>query len=222
MAKQTFTQTLDRAISAAKARVLTGAVLSAVSLGLVGYYLSYAHRELTSVTPEFLGNYATGEVLAALPTAVPEIRARLIGYAPTALDQAEARLMEVPDRFADELLTRLRAESERFTATAEEELVAAIRTGLVRMADELPEGKTDEQRLRALADGLAELYAAETSALIDRLHGIYTQLGGDVLAYLEHLARGEQLDAREALQREALVTFLTMAARAKSVSSVGP
>lgn len=209
---------LDLAIAAARTRVLVGLTLAIVSLGVVGFYLRYAYAEFTSVTPEFLSNYAAGELVLALPKAEPEIRKRVIDFAPAALDHAQAKLLEVPDHFADELLARLSTEAERFRRTAETELVGAIRTGLLRLQDELPEGTSDAERLTEVVEALAELYATETSRLLDRVHERYGLAGGDALAYLEFLAEGRGLDAKQSLQREALVTFLTMASRAKSAT----
>lgn len=213
---------LDSAIASARQRVLLGAALSILSLGVVGFYLRHAYHEFTSVTPEFLSNYAAAEVLVALPKATPEIRKRVIDFAPTALDQAQAKLLEVPDHFAGELLNRLTAEAEQFSRTAEAELVSAVRTGLLRLRDELPEGKTDTEKLARFVDALAEVYAAETSRLLEQVHDVYGHAGGDALAYLELLAEGRDLDAKQALQREALVTFLTLASRAKSAAADEP
>lgn len=208
---------MDKALNGARISAILVTVLAVASIGLISFWLNKAHKQfMVDLSPEFGAEYATARITDALPTLTPELKKRAIDYAPQALDQAEAKLMAIPDEFADSLTKRADEELTKLAPVVEEELLKSLRVALGKAKDSRKPGETDEQQIKGLIDAMAATYAAESVKLIDELRSRYTAKGADVLAYLDYLAENKGLDKRESLQRQALVTFLTIASRARA------
>lgn len=215
-----FSGELDKALGRARTGAIAMLVLSVGSLGLIGFWLNKAHEQFTTtLTPEYGANYAVAEVQKVVPTYVPELRQRLIEHAPALLDRAEARLNQIPDEFADSLIKQTGDELEKLMPQVETELHKSLSLALSKARDARGPGVSDEAHIKAIIDDLGDTYAAESIKLIDDLRARYTKRGADVLAYLDYLAENKGLDRKESLQRQALVTFLTIASRAKSTGA---
>lgn len=213
-----FSRQLDKAIASAKTRLFLGTAVMVASIGLVSYYLSDAKRQFVETTPEFVANYAAGVAMERLPQTGTDVKARLIAYAPDAIATIEGRIEKLPGRFADEIKVRAEKEMKTFGPELETELTKTLREALRSAAASGVAGKGDEAGIKAFVDSLVTVYGQQANGLIDSVHAKYRQSGGDALAYLEFLAEGKDLDERQTLQRQALVAFLTTAARTRSAT----
>ncbi|MFN4241604.1 MAG: hypothetical protein ACK4PI_00035 [Tepidisphaerales bacterium] len=206
---------MDRALAGARTGAVLVVLVSIVSIAIIGYWLNYAHQRLTEVTPEFAVNAGVAKFQEALPTLVPQLSRQAIDAAPKVMDDVEARLMAIPDDFADMLVRRSGEELDRVLPEVEKELLASLRAALDKAAADRAPGVTDEAQVKAVVEVLVDTYAEETRNLVQELRQRYTATGGDVLAYLEFLADNRGLNREQMLQRQALVTFLTIASRAR-------
>lgn len=213
-----FSAQLDRAIAGARTRVLLGTVLSVASVALAGFYLNDAHRQFGSITPALVSNYVASQVLENLPAAAPELKSRLIACVPDALDAVEGKISQLPDHFATQLHNHATTEMERAMPELEKELTGSLQTALRNARDSRVVGNGDEAGIKAFINSLADTYAEKSGSLIDEMHAKYEETGGDALAYLEFLAEGKGLDERQALQRKALQSILTTAARTQKAT----
>lgn len=207
---------MDRALGGARTGGILVILLSVVSIGIIGYWLNHAHREFIKVTPEFAVNYGVAQVQTAIPTLTPRLTQQAIDAAPGIFDDAEERLGQIPDQFATMLMTRTSEELDKLLPQVEEELYESLKVALAKAEAQRGPGVTDEAQIKALITVLADTYAQESINLVAELKSRYTRTGGDVLAYLEFLADNKGLDKEQELQRQALVTFLTIAARAQA------
>jgi exonuclease VII large subunit len=208
---------MDRSLAGARTGAILTLVLTVVSLGLMGFWLKYAHDEFVGKygTPEFAMDQLVVTASTQLKEYTPELKKQVLDYAPTALDYAEQRLQEIPDRFADDLMSRTKQELDTLTPKLEEELYKSLKTALADARAQRKPNVSDETYIKQTVDALANTYEGESIKLIDDLRGKYTKGGADVLAYLEFLADNKGLDHKQSLQRQALTTFLTIASRAK-------
>lgn len=206
---------MDRALASARVGTVLVVLVSVVSIAVIGYWLNYAHTRFSEVTPEFAVNAGVAKFQEALPTLVPQLSKQAIDAAPKVLDEVEARLTAIPDEFADMLVRRTGEELDRLLPEVERELLASLRAALDRAAAERAPGVDDEAQVKAVLQVLVDTYAEGTRDLVRELRQRYTATGGDILAYLEFLADNRGLNREQMLQRQALVTFLTIASRAK-------
>jgi hypothetical protein len=210
---------LDRAVSRARFTTFLVVVFSVVSLGLAGYFLKNVHdRAVTEITPERLSLAAVGEIRDRMPDITARLRERAIADAPRVVDEAERQLLDIPDQFADSLIKRTDEELTKLSPRIEEELYKSLQSALTNARDARKPGESDEQQIKQLIETLVSTYETESLKLIDTIRTRYTKTGGDVLGYLEFLADARDLDRRQLLERQALVTFLTIAHRARTGS----
>lgn len=209
---------LDKAIANARTTTLGIIFLSVVSIGVVGYWLNKAKSDIVAFDAPTIANYGVATVQQALPELTPQFTQRAVEFAPELFDRAERELMAMPDKFADDLLTRAGSELDKITPELENELYASLKTALGSATASRKPGETDEQQVKSVIDTLATAYETESTKLIDTLHARYLKSGLDVLAYLEFLADNKGLDRRQELERQSLVTFLTIAARTKNTA----
>lgn len=207
---------MDRALSGARTGGILVILLSIVSISIIGYWLNYAHQKFIGITPEFAVNYGVSQIQTAIPTLTPRLTQQAIDAAPKIFDDAEARLNQIPDQFSDMLMTRTSEELDKLLPQLEEELYKSLKAALAKAEAERAPGVNDEAQIKGLIQALADTYAEESVKLVTELRQRYTKTGGDVLAYLEFLATNKGLDREQELQRQALVTFLTIASRAKA------
>lgn len=213
---------MDKALRGARTSAILVILLSIASTAVIAWWLNYAHHQFVEgATPEVGANYMVGKVQDALPTLTPQLKQRVIDYAPKALDFAEAQLSAIPDQFSDMMMKRTNEELTKLTPQVEDELTKSLQVALTKAKDTRKPGQTDEQQIKYMIDSLASTYADESIKLVDELRSKYTAQGADVLAYLEFLAENKGLDKKQSLQRQALVTFLTIADRARRDGKIG-
>lgn len=206
---------MNRALAGARTGAVLVILLSIVSISIIGYWLNYAHKQFSDVTPEFAVNAGVAKFQEALPTLVPQLSRQAIDAAPRIMDDTEARLMAIPDQFADTLIQRTGEELDRLLPEVERELLASLRAALAQAAAQRNPGVDDEAQVKAVIQVLVASYSDGTKDLVRTLRQRYTATGGDILAYLEFLAENRGLNREQELQRQALVTFLTIASRAR-------
>lgn len=203
---------VNDALRATRRRNAISLTLSVVGVGLVAFWLYYAHTSFVAVDPNFAADYAQARLTEYLPQAGADLETALIDHAPQFIDQAESRLQALPDRFADELNSRTRAELRAATPNIETEIYKSMQIALLQ-AKSAPKGADDAARFKALLDQLADAYRDESIKLVDKLHQTHTQSGADVVAYIKLLGENKNLDRRQQLHRDMLQQFFVVAAK---------
>ena len=203
---------ITSALRSTRRRNAISLLLSVVGVGLVAFWLYYAHVNFVAVDPNFAADYAQARLVEYLPQAGTDLEAALIDHAPQFIDQAESRLQALPDRFADELNSRTRAELRAATPNIESEIYQSMQAALLQ-AKSAPKGADDAARFKALLDQLADAYRDESMKLIDQLHQAHTQSGSDVVAYIKVLGENKNLDRRQQLHRDMLQQFFVIATK---------
>jgi hypothetical protein len=194
------------------------AALAVVSCGLCAYYLDYARQEFTQeyVTPEFVADQVVARVAVSVPELTPRLTRQAIEYAPRAIEVAEEKLNEMPDQFARAMMEGTAKELDAMMPGVEQELYQSLKAALADARSHRKPGETDEQHVKSVMDALGHVYEEESSKLIKETYAQYRATGRDVVAQLNRLAENKELTRKEELQRQSLVTFLTIASRAKA------
>lgn len=213
---QGLSSDMDRALASARFGALAIIVLACVSLAIIGYWLNRAHNEFTAtLTPETGANYAIDRVKTALPNITPQLKEKAIEAAPKLMDLAEERLNKLPDMLADQLVEQSKTELDKVMPKVEEELLKSLKTALDNSKSARKPGESDEAFLKGTIEALGTTYETESIKLVDSIQTRYATTGADLLGYLEFLADNKGLTRKQSLQRQALVNYLTLAARAK-------
>jgi hypothetical protein len=194
-------------------------VLAIFSVCAIGFWLNYAHNRFVEVDPQFVATVGIGKVKESIPELEPKIKQQLVDAAPKLMETGEKYLTEMPDKFADQMIERTKAEMDKALPQLEDELVKSLKDALNQIKADRPSGMADGDFAKLVADQLAAKYATESMELIDELKTKYTGPSSDVMAHLERLADNKGLTKRESLERQALVTFLTIASRAKTAAA---
>ncbi|HCD32532.1 MAG TPA: hypothetical protein DER01_08985, partial [Phycisphaerales bacterium] len=204
---------LDEALNSANRRKSNSLVFMVISLIALSFYLMVAYYKVAEFDSNTvilnLENYTRQQIDASRPM----LTKQLIAYAPQATDQLEALIRQAPA----ELTSQLRMSIDRIVADAlpdlEGELYAHISEALAEAHDAMPksaDGTVDEAVFRKAMDDIAASYAKEVHAMVDKIHALYIQRSTEVLASLDHLAKGQQLDPSQQHLRAAMVSFLQL------------
>lgn len=215
----TLNEDLDHALAKAKMSTTFVIVLSIISMCAVGFWLNYAHDRFSEVDPKFVATVGVSKVKEALPDLEPKIKQQLIDAAPNLMKSGEEYVNGMPDKFANQMVDRTKAEMDKAVPQLQDELVKAMKSALEKVKTERPAGMSDADFAKFVSEQLATKYADESMQLIDEMKTKYTGTSGDVLAHLEKLASNKGLTKRESLERQALVTFLTIASRSKTADA---
>jgi hypothetical protein len=209
-------QELTQATASARRANRITLFVSAFALAGLGYWLYDANQQIVSFDAKTAVQYASAELQGNLPAAGEAVQDQLIAAAPHIMSELERELMDAPDKFAKELLSVSSAEMDKLTPQLEQELYKSIKAALVAAKDNLPPGSSDEQRISALLEVLADVYAKESIKLIDELKTKYQSSSQDLYTYLDFLAEGQGLDTRQTLHRQMVQTLLSLAVQQKS------
>ncbi len=82
---------IEQAIRSTRRRNTITMLLSLISVGLIGYWLYYAHTQFSSIDPNFAADYAKGQLIDYLPQAGTDLESSLKSYAPQLINDAETR-----------------------------------------------------------------------------------------------------------------------------------
>jgi hypothetical protein len=211
---QALRNDIDHAISSSRRKNAISLILCVVSVGLIAYWLYYAHTKFAAVDPNFAADYAQSQLTDYMPQAGTDLEASLKSYAPQFISQVESRLQVLPDRFADELKTRTQSQLDAAAPQIQDELYKSLKAGLDQAkANVKPgaKGADDSARFQSMLDALADTYRDESIKLVDQVHSKYTANGSDIVAYIQVLANNKNLDRREQLHRDMLQNFLVIA-----------
>lgn len=215
----TLNEDLDKALAKTKMSTTLVIVLAIFSVCAIGFWLNYAHNKFAEVDPQFVARVGVGKVKESLPELEPKIKQQLIDYAPQLMKTGEEYLNQMPDKFADQIVDRTKAEMDKVVPQITDEIYKSLKTALDQAKTARPSGMSDDDYAKFIGEQLASKYAEESIKLIDEMKTKYAGPSGDVLAHLERLANNKGLTKRESLERQALVTFLTIASRAKTADA---
>jgi hypothetical protein len=210
----TLAAEMDAALRSARTGLTLVILLAIASSGICGGYLIYAHNKFTeTATPENGVNVAVAYVQRALPEYGPKLAQAARDAAPKVLDSVEAQLEAIPARLSKELQDRSTAEVSKLMPQAEEEMYKSLKAALAEAKANRPSGASDDAYATAVIDHLATTYGDESLKLLGDVQAKYGETSGDLIKYLQRLADDKGLTRKESLQRQALVTFLTIASR---------
>jgi hypothetical protein len=201
---------IEQAIRSTRRRNAVTVLLALISVGLIGYWLYYAHTKFSAVDPDFAADYAQAQLTDYLPQAGADLEVSLKSYAPQFIGEAENRLNAIPDRFADEMESEMKTQTEAAAPQIEDELSKSIKTA-IEQASTSAKGSDDVARFKSMLDALSIVYRDESMHLVDQVHDMYAKQGSDILAYIQLLSANKNLDRRQQLHREMLQSFLLVA-----------
>lgn len=205
---------MDKALRSARTGMTLTIILALASSALIGFWLVKANGQfLESATPETGIRYAASTIRES----VPQYKDQLVKYAtdsaPEVLNKLEAQVNEIPDQLADQLGKRTTDEISKIMPDAEKKMTDVLRAALKEQEEKRDKNITDEVFAKAVVDVLATTYGDESLKLLDDTHAQYSSTSKDLITYLQRLADDKGLTKQEQLQRQALVTFLTIAHR---------
>jgi len=163
------------------------------------------------------------EVAAALPGARAELAAHLQQSAPDLVGHAIRSLLRAPAYLRTRLETSLAADipavAARLKAKLDEEIRESIRASREALDAGHPE-MDDRQKFDWMARELVEGYRERLTLVSEAYANPYRTSLEDLRRRVENLSEPGVLDERERLEREILVTFLEMHARARERGEV--
>jgi hypothetical protein len=210
---------LDNAVRGARRRNMLSILISLFALVAIGYWLWYAHGRFSrEATPETFAGAASGQLHDYMPAASLELEKQLKERAPDMVEQGVKRLRAAPDQFADQLNSeaakRMDADMPKLENALYEHLAVTVKQARATADEANPKG-TDEQKFKAMLDALAVTYEQESTKLLTNAYDTYTSHAREILAYLEHLADGKNLDRRDELHRDLVRSVLGLLAQHK-------
>ncbi|MCI0588205.1 MAG: hypothetical protein L0323_15355 [Planctomycetes bacterium] len=209
---------LRRETDRARRSVRNHAVLGGAVLLLLTTWGAWLHAQVSSFGPADAAMLARVEVAAALPGARAELAAHLQKSAPDLVGHAIRSLVRAPAYLRARLETSLSAEipavAARLKEKLDEEIRASIRASRLALDTRHPE-MDDRARFDWMARELVEGYRERLSLVSEAYANPYRTSLEDLRRRIENLSEPGVLDERERLEREILVTFLEMHARAR-------
>lgn len=204
---------LDEALSSANRRKSTSLVIMIIALVSLSFYLMVAYYKVAEFDSQTVILSLESYTRQQIDQSRPHLTQQLIAYAPQATDQLEGLIRQAPA----ELTGQLRAAIDQIVTDAlpdlEAELYAHLKLALDHAHETLPkqaDGKVDEATFKQAMDDLAIVYGKEIQKMVDQVHKLYQDRAQEVLASLDYLARGKELDASQTHLRNALVSFLQL------------
>ena len=143
----------------------------------------------------------------------PLLTRQLIAYAPQATSQLETLLRQAPVQMTNQLRLSINTIIAEALPDLEAELYAHIKEALDQAHESLPkaeDGKVDEVVFRKAMDDIAGVYGSEVQKMVDKIHALYLDRSKEVLASLDHLAKGNALDVSQQHLHNALVSFMQL------------
>lgn len=205
---------MSQAASASARRNTINLVLSILLAVGVAIYLWYGYSKVKNeLTATAIAEASRGYVQNYLNENSQAMAEQLAGTAPQVIARLETQVRDIPPQLSTHLRDRTRTELAKHMPELEQELERSIRTGLAQAEGEMAKmpGKTDEEKLSALLETLAQVYGDQCVQAIDEFRQKYRDGAKDILGHLDMLADGKSLDHEQQLQRDVLVKFLTVA-----------
>lgn len=206
---------IDLAARKARSRAWIAPTLAAISIGLIGYWLYYAHsRFTTEMNPQLVADMAQQYVSENLPSAGQQFEASLRENAPMLIGEGEARLKALPERLTNQLKTAATQKIDEQMPEVQARLTASLKQGLDEARGAGANGvatDNDEVRFHGMIDQLGKVYQGETVKFVDEVHEQYTKASGNIVANLEVLAEGTNLTPTQQSQRRLVHDFLILA-----------
>ncbi len=214
---------LRRETDRARRSVRNHAVLGGAVLLLLTTWGAWLHAQVASFGASDAAMLARVEVAAALPGARAEIAAHLQKSAPELVGHAIRSLVRAPAYLRGRLETSLSAEipavAARLKGKLDEEIRASIRASRLAIDTRHPE-MDDRARFDWMARELVEGYRGRLTLVSEAYANPYQTSLEDLRRRIENLSEPGVLDERERLEREILVTFLEIHARARERGEV--
>jgi hypothetical protein len=210
---------LNDAVRRGKWRNTISVFVSVVALALIGYWLWYAHGRFSrEATPETFAGAASVQLHDYMPTASVELEKQLKDRAPDMVEKGVDHLRAMPGQFANQLNSEVTQRMDEDMPKLEEALYEHLSTAVKKAratADQANPNGTDDQKFKAMLDALAVSYEQESSKLLTDTYDTYTSHAREIVAYLEHLADGKNLDRRDELHRDLVRSVLGLLAQHK-------
>ncbi len=209
---------LRRETDRARRSVRTHAAIGGTALLVLTGWGAWLHAQVASFGASDAALLARVEVAAALPGARAELAAHLQKSAPDLVGHAIQGLLRAPAYLRKSLETSLTAEipavAGRLKGKLEADIRDAIRSSRLALDARHP-GMDDREKFDWMARELVEGYREKLALVSEAYANPYRTSLEDLRRQLENLAEPGVLDERERLEREILVTFLEIHARAR-------
>ncbi|MGH7151022.1 MAG: hypothetical protein ACREIU_10005 [Planctomycetota bacterium] len=214
---------LRRETDRARRSVRTHAAIGGAALLLLTTWGAWLNAQVASFEASDAALLARVELAAALPGARAELASHLQKSAPDLVGHAIRSLLRAPAYLRERLETSLAAEipalAKRLKEKLDEEIRASIRASRLALETRHP-GMDDRERFDWMARELVEGYRERLRLTSEAYATPYRTSLEDLRRQIENLSEPGVLDERERLEREILVTFLEMHARARERGEV--
>lgn len=187
---------------------------------VVAGYLTFIYVKLADVNADTASQLAYQRTLDYVNAAPPVLIKALKDKAPEVFDMAEIKMLESPAMVAGYIRQTALAKTQ-FVLDQSEPRVNQVIIEAVAHAKAATEkagfdGK-DPKQFDALMAKMAEEIRTQLTGELDRINGQYEQQAATLLAYLDKLAAGKDLDDRQQHVRNVIVSFLAVAEKHKTM-----
>lgn len=204
---------LDEALTSANRRKSNSLVFMIIALVALSFYLMVAYYKVAEFDSKTVILSLESYTRQQIDSSRPVLTRQLIAYAPEATNQLEALIRQAPAQLTDQLRLSINQILADALPDLETELYAHLKEALDHAHETMPknsEGTVDEAVFRKTMEDIAAVYGKEVHKMVDRIHVLYVERSKEVLASLDHLAKGKELDPSQQHLRSALVSFLQL------------
>ena len=205
-------ESLERARSRAR-RTLVALIL--LVLIVTGYW-GYIYSRLGALNADAVADLAYFKTLEYVNKSPELMSAALRDRAPDAFDYAEAQVLQVPTLVANRIHDVALAKTQTVLDLSEPRIQQVVDDAIAKAKASTTaagfDGK-DPVQMEKLIDTLVAKIHADVRNGMDKIYLDYDRKAQDVVDYLDKLAAGKGLNAREQHLREVLISFLALDAK---------
>jgi hypothetical protein len=138
--------------------------------------------------------------------------------APDVMNRGEQMMLSAPDELTARGKAYLTEQLRTQLPAVEAKLFEAVRGVLVAAREKAGEAgvdPNDPRQLEAITQNLTASLGQQMDAVVNKVYQDYARMGDDFLMYLQRLATASDLDRREQLHRQAVISGLAVLERAE-------
>lgn len=199
----------DRARTRRTVMVVVGIVLVLIVLG----YLWWVKTQLDRVDAQTVVQLTVQQVEPYMQESPEQLATLLREQAPTVMRHAEQAMLQAPEMLAEQGKRLLVERMDRELANLQEGLYNELRDALDRVEQQAEAEGIDlnnPEQIQQQVPEIASRLVDEMENAIDNVYQDYQEIADRFVNHLDHLAEGTNLDQRERIQRQLIISFLAM------------
>lgn len=201
------------AAGARRRRAMTSAVLLLLVAGLAGYY-AWAYSQLAKVDAPTVVALVEQRFEPVLNQSPQEIARYMEAQAPQVVEQVVTLVKDAPATLASEGKGYIWAHTDQTIEEMEQEIeqtiVAMIQQATAEMRERNDGQPLTAQDMEKILNDMARQAGASIDAAIAQGKQRYDAESRDILAYLDHLAQGQNLSSVDRLHRQIITSFIAL------------